>query len=67
MFQRILGIMDSIGYAMNKSENGYRFSVGAKDSFLLRSVKEDSVGHRASCSVSVINSVPIGKSAEARS
>jgi len=52
---------------MNKSENGYRFSAGAKDSFLLRSVKEDSVGHRASCSVSVINAVPIGKSAEARS
>jgi len=58
--------MYSIGYAMNKLENGYGFLAEAKDSFLLRSVKEDSVGHTASSSVSVRNSVPIGKSAEAR-
>jgi len=41
--------------------------VGAKENFFLRRVKEDYVGHTASCSIRVINSVPIGKSAEARS
>lgn len=59
--------MYSIGYTMNKLENEYRFSAGAKENFLLRRVKEDYVGHTASCSISVINSVPIGKAAEARS
>ena len=67
MFQRILGIFYSISYATNKWETWYRFSAEAKDYFLLSTVKEDSVGHTASCSISVINSVPKGKSAEARS
>jgi len=39
MFQRILGIMYSIGYAKSKLENAYRFSAGAKDRKILSAIQ----------------------------